>query len=236
MQQLVDAAERERERAAERAAARDREAAAPPSAPPSPMRFAVYRRMHDGGFALPWMFAAITAVTVLLVAPSAAYIALAILGVCIVRLGIYVIGLLRGHRAFLQFPTDLAFPVDGWSALLGEELISNPEQWQVHAELVVHHDDTADREVIEAALTLCAAAANAHFYHADSVFGAATDPRVKWTREGSKISGSLNVWIIGDLYRVARRIDWIHRRSGGVTRIAFERSGGTYGISRPSAD
>ncbi|MBL0216621.1 MAG: hypothetical protein IPQ07_22405 [Myxococcales bacterium] len=90
----------------------------------------------------------------------------------------------------------------------------------------MHHDDTADREVIEAALTLCAAAANAHFYHADSVLGAATDPRVKWTREGSKISGSLNVWIIGELSRrVASPLDpspqrWRHAASRVRAEIA----------------
>ena len=74
--------------------------------------------------------------------------------------------------------------------------------------------------------------ANSWFYKSDNGF----DSRVKWTREGTRVSGSLNVWVLGALYRLINQLDWIHGRAGGIARIAVGQSGTITSYSRPSAD
>jgi len=236
MQKLVDEAQRARVRAAE-SAARDHEAEDAQPRRRSPIRFVVYWRMHGGQLHLLWYLAASCFVTLLFFSLDrwmvlGIYGFLAAFGIRIVS---YFVGLLRGYRRFLHFPADLAFPVDGWASLFDERLLSDPEQWQTDAELRVELEPSADREVIEAALELSAAEANRHFNAADLLVGVSSEPRKQWTREGATIHGSINVWIIGNLYRAARRIDWIQRKAGGVKRIVVSKSGTIHGVPRPSA-
>ncbi len=237
MQKLVDEAKRERARTAE-SVARDHAEEDAHARPRPLMRFVGYWRMHASGPHLLWFLAASCFITLLFFSLGKWFVygIYAFLAAFGIRLAIYFVGLLRGYQRFLRFPTDLAFPLDGWPALLDEKLITDPEQWQTDAELRVELEPTADREVIEAALELSAAEANSHFYAADLVIGAGAEPRKPWTREGTTIRGSINVWIIGNLYRVARRIDWIHRKAGGVKRIVVSKSGSIYGLSRPSGE
>ena len=237
MQKLVDEAKRERARTAE-SAVRDQAAEDAHARPRTPMRFVGYWRMHAGAPHILWFLAASCFVTLLFFSLGdwfvyAIYAFLAAFGI---RIAIYFGGLLRGYQRFLRFPHDLAFPLDGWPALLDDKLITDPDQWQTDAELRVELEPAADREVIEAALDLSAAEANSHFYAADLVIGAGSEPRKQWTREGTAICGSINVWIIGNLYRVVRRIDWIHRKAGGVKRVVVSKSGSIYGLTRPSTD
>lgn len=233
IQKLVDEAALARERAA-----RVEPEAAVPSAPRSPIRFAVYRRMHDGGMSIVW-FLPLAVVGGLLFLVTARWFhigSLVYLGALGVRLAIYAVGLYRGYREFREFPRCLAFPIEGWLSLLDEELTTDPEQWRDKVSLEVTLAPGADREVIEAALDLCTRDANGRFYTGESFSGSAGDIRKRWRRAGTRIEGSANIWVIGDLYRCARKLDWIHGKSPSVAQVAVTASGGVYGVSRPSAD
>ncbi len=209
-----------------------------PEPPASPIRLGVYRRMHDGSPGLLW-WVPLGALFVMAFVVKAAWFRYTLLvygAAFAVRVVIYVIGLFRGYAEFQRFPGSLAFPMEGWLPLLVEEITTNPEQWRGQVELAVTLAPQADREVVEAALELCTRSANRQFYTGESFFGSAGDVREKWKREGTTIAGSANIWVIGDLYRCARRLDWIHRRSPSIARIAVTTRGGIYGVSRPSAD
>lgn len=234
LQKLVDEAATERARAGR--PADETEPAV--ERPKTPIRFAVYRRMHDGGMSFAWFLplAIVFGLGFIVSEPWFRAASLGYLGALALRLVIYAIGLYRGYREFLQFPRSLAFPLAGWVELLVEELTTNPEQWRETVKLEVTLAPEADREVVEAALDLCTGRANGQFYTGESFFGSAGDIRRKWKREGSRIHGSANIWVIGDLYRCARKLDWIHRRSPSIARISVTAEGGIYGVSRPSAD
>ncbi len=234
LQKLVDDAATERVRAG-----RTRSASEPPvERPKTPIRFAVYRRMHDGGMSFAWFLplAIVFGLGFVVREPWFRAASFAYLGALALRLVIYGIGLYRGYREFLRFPADLAFPLSGWVPLLVEELTKDPEQWRDTVTLEVTLAPEADREVVEAALDLGTGRANGRFYTGESFSGSAGDVREKWKREGTRIQGSANIWVIGDLYRCVRKLDWIHRRSPSIAGISVTAKGGIYGVSRPSAD
>lgn len=237
LQELVDEAAARRARA-ERAAATAPAPAPAPAKPPSPIRLGVYRRMHDGAPGLLWWLpiGALLGMAFVVDAAWFRYTLLAFGVAFAVRIVIYAIGLVRGYAEFQRFPASLAFPMDGWLPLLVEEITTNAERWRGQVTFAVTLAPGADREVVEAALELCAVRANGAFYTGESFSGSSGDVREKWKREGTTIKGSANIWVIGNLYRCARALDWIHRKTPSVTRIAITTHGGIYGVSRPSAE
>lgn len=237
LQKLVDQAAKAREVQLEREAKRPG-GAKPEPAPPNPVRLGVYARMWKGGPHLLW-FLPLSVFLPLVVISKATWLryAAAVYGVAFgLRVVWYFVQLLRGYAAFKRFPADLRTKLEGWYPMLDETLINDPEQWQAGCELVVTVDDGADSAPVAAALELFVPRANSWYYTPDSIGGAASDPRTKWTREGTRVSGSLNVWILGELYKLINQLDWIHARAGGIAKIAVKKSGGVYSLSRPSAD
>lgn len=237
LQKLVDRAAKEREvqldREAKRPGGTPRE---PP--PPNPVRLGVYARMWKGGPHLFWFLplAVFVPLLVMIEARWFRYCAAAYGVAFALRVVWYVIQLLRGFAAFKRFPADLHTKLEGWYPMLDEKLIDDPEQWQKDCELAVELDEGADSAPTCAALDLFVPRANSWYYTPDTIAGAGSDPRTKWTREGTHVTGSLNVWILGELYKLINQLDWIHARAGGIVKITVKKSGGVYGLSRPSAD
>jgi len=238
LQKLVDKAAKSRDEQAERAARQPPPKREPP--PPNPVRIGVYARMHDGGMGhiLWWIpFAVVVGVAPFLWDRAwMRYAVFGYLGLLAVRLIIYAIGLLRGFAAFKRFPADLTVKLEGWYPMLDEKIINDAEEWQASATLEIELAEGTDKAPYEAVLDLFIPQASRAFYPADGVFGAASDPRKEWTREGTLVTGSLNVWVLGALYRLINQIDWVQRKAGGVSRIVLSKKGSVYRCTRPSAD
>jgi len=237
LQKLVDQATKAREVQMEREAKRPGGVKREPP-PPNPVRLGVYARMWKGGPHLLW-FLPIAVLGGLVMFGGSTWFkyAAGIYGVAFgLRVLWYFIQLFRGFAAFKRFPADLRIDLEGWYPMLDEKLINDPEQWQSECELTVTLEPGADSAPVAAALDLFVPCANGWYYTPDSIAGAASDPRTKWTREGTRVTGSLNVWILGELYKLINQLDWIHSRAGGIATIAVKKSGGVYGLSRPSAD
>jgi hypothetical protein len=234
LQGLVDRARRDRERTDEHV----REKPSVALAPARPrIRFGVYWQMHERArdMMLWWFAFAILGTLLFFIEHRAFTLAVgAFMAAFAIRIAVYLAVRLVAFRRFRAFPADLTVPFPSWTDLLDERLLGNPEQWQSSCELRVTLAPGADRAVFEAALDLFCASANGHYYTPESISGAGSDPRITWSRAELVVRGSLNVWVLGELYRLARRLDWIHRRAGGLAALAATRSGGTYGLSRPS--
>jgi hypothetical protein len=232
LQQLVDKAAAEREAQRERETAQIERAAekvrrAPP--PPNPIRFMVYARMHDGGMSFWWFLPLSVFVGVIFLArsPWFYYPALVYSSALTLRLAIYGVGLLRGYARFKRFPGELRVQLEGWDALLDEQILGDPEYWQPQVTVEVALDELADRAPTEAALDLFLPAANRRIYD---------NGLDTWERNGLRVAGSLNVWVLGALYRLIQQLDWIHRRSGEISRIALTKQGTICSYSRTTGD
>lgn len=232
LQKLVDQAAKQRRQ--QEQARSPREKRDPP--PPNPVRLGVYAEMWKGGPGIFW-FLPLTLLPILVILGSQTWLVagFAAYGVALaLRILWYVIGLFRGFAAFKRFPADLRTTLVGWYPMLAEKLVNDPEQWQKSCELAVTLEDGADAAPVIAALDLFVPQANGWYYTPDTISGASGDPRTKWTREGTCVTGSLNVWILGELYRLINQLDWIHSKTGGIARISVKSEGGFYGLSRPS--
>ncbi len=230
LQKLVDAAARTKQQQHARAATRDKG----PPPPPNPVRFMVYKRMHHGGMSFLWFLPGAVVLGLIMFAdrPWFRYGAAAWGIAFAIRLTIYTVGLLRGYAQFKRFPADLDVTLEGWYPMLDEQLLKDPEEWQTNSPLEVERRAAADAAPVAAALDLCLPRANGWFYSSDKGF----DSRVPWKRTGTRVSGSLNVWVLGALYRLIQQLDWVHRRAGGIARISVTKSGSISSYSRPSAD
>ncbi len=210
-----------------------------PDGPPakSPTRFGVWWHMHDGINMFPWIFAFITTILLVILGSrteqrTVLYLALVGAGVILIRFAIFVVGLIRGYGPFKAFPADLKIPLEGWDRMLDERIVGDPSQFQDEAVLTVTPAAGADTVLFEAVLELALRDLNNHFY-GSSFVGKLGDPRTRWTRQGLRVSGALNVCVLGALYRLIRKLDSAHRRAGGIDRIHVSKGGG---ISKYESD
>lgn len=228
LQKIVDKAERERARA-ERASRRRQHDDNGPDPEPEldPKRFSVYWRMHDGGSVALWLLALLV-IPLIVIAIDHTKIWQGVLVAAVliaVRLIVLLIGALRGHAKYKQFPGNLQVALEGWSRMLDDRsMLRDTRTWQHTAILEVALSPDADMRLVEAALELSLRSMNACFY-GSSFEGCSGDPREKWSRDGLRVSGSANVCVLGALYRLILKLDWIHRRSGGIARIRISKSG-----------
>jgi hypothetical protein len=233
LQALVDKAERERARA--------KRPSPPPETPKqerpkTTVPFSVYMeidRHRQVGF-LWWMLPIFIVLGPVFVHERVVtYIAIGLAGALAGRIAWRFIALRRSYHKFLQFPNGLGFPIAGWPAVVAK-LDKNPEEWSLECTVIVRRAPDADEAVIAAAEDLFCRAANSWYYTADgAIVGAASDPRKKWTRDGERLIGSSNNWVIGEFYRFARQLELIQRKAGGVAGVEIKPGRGSYSISRP---
>jgi hypothetical protein len=165
--------------------------------------------------------------------PVMIYVAIALGVVVAGRIGLRYVALYRGYRAFLQFPGDLPYRFDGWAPLL--ELAGNPEDWVEECTVIVRRAPGADEAVVAAVEEMFQRAANGWWYTADgAISGAASDIRKKWRREGDRLIGSANIWVVGEIYLLARQLANIQRKTNSIASVEVTRSTHFYGIPRPS--
>jgi len=139
-----------------------------------------------------------------------------------------------GFARFVAFPSQIAFPVQGWPEVLEEELALAPGRWRLACEVAVELLPGADGEAISAAETMFIAAANGKFYGAGgTISGAARDLRVTWVTEAHLSKGSADLDVIGEMIHFVHALDRIHRRVGGVRSVTLRAGGSVIGVSHP---
>lgn len=233
LQALVDQADRQRERAAQ----------VRPEPPPEPERpkpaitFGGYMELDRANqLGMIWWFAPIFVISAGVLAAFISemkYVALGLGALLACRIALRYLALWRGYQSFLRFPADLSYRFDGWASLL--PLANNPEEWTRECTLIVRRAPGADEAVVAAVEDLFRTAANGWFYKPDGpIGGAANDIRQEWKRDGDRLVGSANIWVAGEIYRLARRLDQIQRKTSSIASVEVTRESGTYSFPRPS--
>lgn len=240
LQKLVDRAADQRREDAELAAKREQEAhvalheelrAAKDLTLKRPR--SVFLRMTGFGIGIGWWLALATLAIAAPVIKDAwfRYVLLAFAIAFVARVIVFVRRLRIDYRTFLEFPRGLPFSVSGGADLVENELHKDHHDWQGSATVRVALLPGADDAVVEAILDLFVRRANDQFYFAGRpIGGASTDPRVKWKRDKHEVSGSANLFVLREIYRLIYKLVWLHQKQGGIANVSFSRSGGIYDI------
>lgn len=158
--------------------------------------------MHDGGNVVLWLIG-LFVIPLIVIAIDHTKIWHAVLGavaLLALRLAMLVLGAVRGHARYKQFPANLKVTLEGWRRMLDDKvMLRDASTWQQMAVLEVTLSPDADHAVVEAALELALPSMNSCFYGSSSV-GCSGDPRDKWTRDGLRVTGSINICVLGALY------------------------------------